>query len=365
MSDTPVVITGVGPVSVAGIGRQAFAAGIAGDSSLSASLSLFSAEGLTCSQAAEVTGLDLGQLLESEKTYLDRCSEFALGATALALRDAGLIVDDTNSHRIGLCLGSMYGCLDTMRTFLDRLLTKGAKYANSLLFSHSYVNSPISLVSIEFGVRGYHSTYTNGLTSGAAAVAHARDVIQSGQADAVLAGGTDALSETLFRALCDADLLAREGSGQGWLPGEGAGLVVLETEEHALDRGATVVGRLVGAGLANDLHMTGDGLRRSLQAAMGEAGRLPADIGAVYLTANGNPATDGAECSALAQVFGEAAPEQHRIKERLGEPMAAGGPLSLIAAVASLDRGGSALINSMDTNGGCVSLLVDRAEVTA
>jgi 3-oxoacyl-[acyl-carrier-protein] synthase II len=362
MGESQVVITGVGPVSAAGIGRDEFLRGVSSGEGFVGPLSLFPTDGLPCSTAAEVKGLNLSEHLASEKTYLDRCSEFALASASLALRDARLTVTDDNRHQVGVCLGSMYGCLGTMRTFYERLLTKGAKFANSLVFSHSYVNTPISLVAIEFGIQGYHCTYSNGLTSGLTAIAHAHEVLRSGQAQVLLAGGTDALCETLFRALCDAGTLAPEGSVQGWRLGEGAGMLVLETEQHARDRGAHVLATLAGLGMANDLDLDGSGPRRTMQQALDGAELTPDDVGSIYLSANGSGAADEAERVAVAELFGGLAPARHALKSRLGEPLAAGGPLCAIAALGGIESGATALVTSVDPGGGCVSLAIQRGE---
>jgi len=365
IAEPQVVLTGVGPVSAAGIGRDEFLRGVRSGEDFVAPVSLFPTDGLPCSAAVEVKGLNLGEHLASEKTYLDRCSEFALASASLALRDAGLTLTDDNRHRVGICLGSAYGCLGTMRTFYERLLTKGAKFANSLLFSHSYVNTPISLVAIEFGIQGFHCAYTNGLTSGLTAIAHACDVLRSGQAEVLLAGGTDALCETLFRALCDAGTLAPDGSAEGWRLGEGSGVLVLETAEHARARGARVLATFAGCGMANDLEFNGDGVRRAMQQALAGAGISAAEVDSLYLSANGTGVSDGAERRAVDELFGELAPNCHALKQRLGEPLAAGGPLCAIAALGETESGSAALINSVDRGGGCVSLALRRGEGAA
>lgn len=167
----------------------------------------------------------LGNYLASPKTYLDRCSAFALAGAALALKDAG-IETPVVSENFGITLGTHFGCVETMKVFWDKALEKGARLANPLLFSHSYFNSPISLCAIEFGLKGYHGTFCAGESSGAEAVRAAFDAIRLGHVEAMCCGGVDVISPT--RRLCAPDEKM----------GEAAVFFVLESEAHAEARGA-------------------------------------------------------------------------------------------------------------------------------
>lgn len=223
-----ICITGVGVVSSIGIGRESFFAGLR--------------QGRPNTGAIE--GFRIEDYLASSKTYLDRCSAFTLAACALALKesehdDDGSSFDSSGSKALpsaggdaldtGICLGTAFGCLQTMEDFLGKVLEKGAKFANSLLFSHSYSNSPTSLAAIEFNLSGYHSTVTAGEDSGAAALVQAIDALRLGYADRMLAGGVDALSAPLLRVWS-------ELYGQR-MPGEGAAFFVLETYASLVSRG--------------------------------------------------------------------------------------------------------------------------------
>ncbi|MHB0939984.1 MAG: beta-ketoacyl synthase N-terminal-like domain-containing protein [Armatimonadota bacterium] len=221
-----VVITGIGPVSAIGIGRDAWLAGLAGGESGVSPLSLFAADHPT----AEVRHFDLDTLLPSVKTYLDRASAFTLAAGQLALADAGL-TEITDRWRAGVVLGSEFGCLNTMQIYTAALQQKGARLANPLLFSHMYVNTPTSLAAIEFGLGGHHGTFA-GDGAGRQALESAVEALQLGRAELILAVGVDAISEPLYCAL-----VAEEALGDMPL-GEGACALVLETAECAASRGA-------------------------------------------------------------------------------------------------------------------------------
>lgn len=221
-----VVITGIGPVSAIGIGREDFLRGVGEGRDGVGPLSLFAGE----YPAAEVRALRLEDILPSQKTYLDRASEFTLAAAQLALTDAGLSRAMYERWRAGVVLGSEFGCLGTMQTYTTALQQKGARLANPLLFSHMYVNTPTSLCAIEFALGGHHGSFA-GHGAGTAALESAIEALQLGRAELLLAIGVDALSEPLYRALVATGTLDSP-------IGEGACALVLETAEFARQRGA-------------------------------------------------------------------------------------------------------------------------------
>lgn len=160
----------------------------------------------------------------SPKTYLDRCSALALAGAALALRDAGIAWPVENGDEFGLTLGTHLGCLETMHGFWQHTLEKGVRAASPLIFSHSYINSPISICAIEFGLKGYHATFCAGKNSGLEVVRAGFDAIRLGHAEAVLCGGVEALTPT------------REACEPGDL-GEASVFFVLESAARATARG--------------------------------------------------------------------------------------------------------------------------------
>ncbi len=217
MKPSQVLVTGVGIISSIGIGREQFFAGLRDDGSRTGGIENFHIE----------------DYLESEKTYLDRCSAFTLAACALALKEVeGSNHSPLTTHHLptGICLGTACSCLHTMEDFFRRVLDKGPRFANSLLFSHSYANSPTSLAAIEFGLSGYHSTVTAGSLSGVLALMQAVDAIRLGYSDRMLAGGVDVISDPLTRVWT-----TLQGDR---VPGEGAAFFLLENENSLRERGA-------------------------------------------------------------------------------------------------------------------------------
>lgn len=238
-----VVITGMGPISAIGIGREDFLAGLAEGREGRRAPSRIEAPTERLPRLAECLDFFVEDYLESEKTYLDRCSALLLGACALAFEDAGLDWRALDHPCLGLSVGTAFGCLDSMHNVTARVQAKGLRFASPMIFTHSFANSPASLAAIEFSIQGPAATFCTGTTSSGAALQYAVDLVRQGRADAVLAGGVDALSEPLAAAL-GAD------PPEGVVPGEGACIMALEGEQEARARGANILAELAGVSLA-------------------------------------------------------------------------------------------------------------------
>lgn len=198
----------------------------------------FSSSGTPLSSAStcsgEIPDFELANYLSSRKNYLDRCSALALAATAATLRAANWewplsekIADDC-----GIALGTHLGCLETMRGFWQGAQERGIERANSILFSHSYFNSPISLCAIEYNLRGYHGTFCSRDRSGLDAMRTACEALQLGHAQMMLCGGVEAITPT--RSLCEPQAQMSEASA----------FCVLENPDLAAQRGAQVLATL-------------------------------------------------------------------------------------------------------------------------
>lgn len=238
-----VAITGIGPISPIGIGREDLAAGLA----QGRDGRIVPEEGSPGFGALPLVASCLDffveDYLQSEKTYLDRCSEFALAACALALEDAELDWQELDSTRLGLAFGTAFGCLDSLANVSSRVQAKGARFASPMIFTHAFANSPVSLAAIEYRIQGPCSAFCTGGTSSAAALQYAMDALLDDRADVMLAGGADALSGPLVQAI------AAGLPGSGEAPGEGACLLALERMEDAQARGANMLGELVSVEL--------------------------------------------------------------------------------------------------------------------
>lgn len=236
-----VVITGLAPISAIGIGREDFAGGLReGREGRRPPERL--TEGHALPLLAECLDFIVEDYLESEKTYLDRCSELALAACALAWDDAGLDWRSLDRELVGLCLGTAYGCLDSMKNMTDRVQGKGLRFGSPVIFTHSFANTPTSLAAIEYEMQGPASTFCVGDVSAGSAIDYAWRLVRDGRAEVMLAGGVEALSVPLLAGIPPSVSV----------PGEGACLLVLENLEHAQRRGATPLAEIVACALREE-----------------------------------------------------------------------------------------------------------------
>ncbi len=218
-----VVLTGCGIVSAAGIGIENFTA--SRNVKLSSEYPDFGGQYPTI----PVKNLDIATILPSVKTYLDRASEFTLAACMMAINSANLSKDNISKWRTGAVMGSQFGCLSTLYTYTTLLQQKGVRMANPLLFSHSYLNTPISLVAIEFGIGGHHGAFA-GKDAGLQAIESSIEAIQMNRADIIVVVGVDVISQSQYKALSVSKNLE-------YPIGEAACAFVLETWDSAIARG--------------------------------------------------------------------------------------------------------------------------------
>lgn len=309
----PAVITGVGIVSALGLGGEEWLAAAAEAEPAFTTLPATETDGVP-RRAARVLGYDVAPLLETRKTYLDRHTALLLGATSLALRNAGLAGRPLPGSRAGLMVGSAWGGLGTMAAFFRDVLLKSAKFAKPILFPHTYANTAAAMTAIEWAIQGPHEHFCGGRMASAQALAAALDTLRSGEADLVLAGGCEALSPALFRLLQNQGRLGASDTepgaesrvpqgipyaprGRGVVPGEGAAVLILETSSAAERRGATVLATLAGAGLS------GEGLEPACAKALEEAQLPRGKLGGILAPGVGLAQEDRAGEAALATLL--------------------------------------------------------------
>jgi len=396
MSDGRVVITGVGQLSAVGIGKQAFY-----DALRSGQSSIVRGEG---QPVAEVEDFDVEEFLDNPKTYLDRSAEFAFAAMSLAIEDAGLDMAELDGSRTGLILGSAGGSLETASVFFEDFLERGPRLVKPLLFPHTYANTPISLLAIDYELNGLHINLSSGAVSTALAILEAYDYIRSGHARVVFAGGYEVLSEVRREQCRLEDRAAGKKVGVpfdrlcgGAVPGEAAGMLVIEAHEHAAARGAVVLAEIGGGSMTSDSSVacdkdgSGAGIAHAMRTAVGTgAGTVP---DCVLANANGSAILDRNEARALHEVFGREVPVTC-IKSLTGETLGAAGVLQAVAAAGAIEmqylpcvagleepaqgidldlvmtRGreeevGRALINAVDIGGSIASIVLNAYEERA
>jgi len=337
-----VALTGIGPVTPVGIGRGSFDASLQQGACGIDEVTAFEVPEGGPTLAAEVVDLDVEEYLRSTKNYLDRNSELAFAACELAIRDSGLILDEADLDRLGICTGTEWGNVQTLATFAAVLAEKGPRLAPPFLFPHLYPSTTNSLLSIEYGVRGANRNLAGFRTSGAEAIASAVDLILDGRADAVFAGAADGLSEMLFRGFAErGDLTSGAGGDQacmpfgtdrnGTVPGEAAVFFVLESQAHVAARGARPRAWLARATQAGD----------SAGALAAAAARLPdgAAPAAVFTCANGSVAWDERLAGELAAAFAGSMPPVTCLKSVCGETLAASAAIDLAGAAWTMKSG--------------------------
>ncbi len=322
-----VAITGVGMVSPLGIGNsENWSALIAGRCGIGP-ITRFDASAFTARIAGEVKGFDPARFIEKKEIKkMDIFIHYAMGAAHFVMEDSGLPVSDSNRERIAVVVGSGIGGLpiieDTMRRYVES--SGNPRVISAFFITGLIVNEAGGNISIKYGLKGPNLATVTACTTGAHAIGEAYRMIQHGDADAAIAGGTEAVITPLavggfavMRALStrndDPAGASRpwDRDRDGFVISEGAGLVVLEEMEAARKRGARIYAELVGYGMSGDAYHIaapsedGDGPARVMRNALKDAGVAPEDI--QYINAHGTstPTGDKVETVAIKKVFGD------------------------------------------------------------
>jgi beta-ketoacyl-acyl-carrier-protein synthase II len=332
-SGRDVVVTGLGLVTPAGRGvAESWEGVLAGKSAASPHEGLLAA-GTPVTIACQVPAFDVdAELGRGAKRRLDRFTHLALLAAREAAQHAGLVGDDddperiteTDPDRVGVLLGSGIGGAETWADEYPRYIEKGPGRVSPMFVPKMLSNTAAGTVAIRTGARGPNLTINTACAAGASAIHVARDLIRSGSADVVLAGGVEAgitgLSVSAFAQMGalsrnpDAATASRpfDVDRDGFVMGEGAGVLVLESAAHAAARGAEVLARIAGAGASADAHHAtappedGGGAVLAIRLALEDAGIDLRDIGHINAHGTSTPLNDVAESRALRTVFGDA-----------------------------------------------------------
>ncbi len=361
-----VLVTGIGVVSAAGEGTARLAEAVSARRPVRAKITAFEpAEGEpTC--AAETPEFDLARHVPSVKSYIDRTSALALAASKMALDDAGLSDGSSRAGEIGLAYGTQWGCLDSMELFFGKLSAGDPHFAPPLPFSHSYANSPASVVAIELKLRGDHRVYSTGRLSGAWALLGASDTVGLGAAEAILCAASDSFTRPAFRHyLANNRLLPDDAPSDDrgrFLLGEGAACLVLEAEEAVGARGAEAKAALLGAGTARGKDRASaleDAARDALERAGVKSGDVKGFVrNSVKSFIGAAPTAAGADAEIAAAARLAEVPEE-ALRETflsvglvLGETMGASGALAAALGCARVEKGPALVMVSEGGGGG-------------
>jgi 3-oxoacyl-[acyl-carrier-protein] synthase II len=325
VSNRRVVVTGIGLVSSLGIGTDAnwnnLMAGVSGVTRISK----FDVTGYAAQIAAEVRGFDpLNWVEKKEVKKMDLFIQFAIAASQFAMDDAKLQISDEEAPEIGAFIGSGIGGFSTIEREHIALLEGGPRKISPFFIPSAIINLAAGQVSIRFGAKGPNLATCTACTASAHAVGESFEIIRRGDAIAMIAGGSEAAITPMsvggfaaLRALStrndDPGHACRpfDKERDGFIIGEGSGVVILEELDHARQRGAPIYAEIVGYGLSGDAyHMTapsedGDGGRRAMEMAVRKAGIRPDEVDYINAHGTSTPYNDKLETLAIKRAFGD------------------------------------------------------------
>jgi 3-oxoacyl-[acyl-carrier-protein] synthase II len=320
-----VVITGIGMVSALGIGTpETWAALLAGQSGVDR-ISRFDVSAYAAQIAAEVKGFDpLTWIEKKDIKKMDLFIQYAIAAAQFAMDDAKLAITEANAPNIGVFIGSGIGGFITIEREHEALLNGGPRKVSPFFIPSAIINLASGQVSIRFGAKGPNLATCTACSASAHAVGESYEIIKRGDADAMIAGGSEAAITPMsvggfgqLRALSTRNDEPRRASRpfdkarDGFIIGEGAGVVILEELAHAQQRGATIYAEIVGYGSTSDAyHMTapsedGDGARRVMAMALRKAGVAPEQVDYINAHGTSTPYNDKLETLAIKNCFGD------------------------------------------------------------
>lgn len=356
-----VVVSGIGVVTPIGIGREDFWEGLLAGRNGISRITLFDPSEFRSQMAGEVKGFRAEEWIDRKLAkQTDRFTHFALVAADLAMKDARLDALSFDGRRAGVIIGSGIGGTQTIESAHAELLAKGPRSVGPFVVSRVLINTAACIVSITHGLKGPLSAPSVACSTGANAIGDAYRILERGDADIMLAGGAEAsVSPLPFASFCGTRAMStRNGDVEracrpfdkdrdGFVMGEGAGVVVLERLGHALARNAPIYAELAGYGnTADAFHLTapqpqGDGMVRAMEEALRDAGVGAADIG--YINAHGTSTVlnDKIESAAVIEVFGDHARglKISSIKSMIGHLLAGAGAVGFAATVLSVSTG--------------------------
>ena len=356
-----VVVTGLGVVSPLGINAgRTWQALIDGQSGIGP-VTNFDAAGFPCRIAGEVKEFDPGAYLDrKEIRRTDRFMHFAIAASKMALADAGLVIEGEMAYKTGVVIGSGVGGMQTLEEQARVFFERGPSRVSPFFIPMMIGDMAAGQVSIITGAKGPNSSMVTACASGAHSLAEAYNLIRLGGADAMIAGGAEAtITGLAYAGFCAAGALASmnespekasrpfDAKRDGFVMGEGAGILILESLEHAERRGARILAEMAGAGMSGDAyhvtspHPDGDGAARAMTEALREAQLRPEQVDYINAHGTSTAANDKTETKAIKRVFGDRAYKVaiSSTKSMTGHLLGAAGGLEAAICVMVIERG--------------------------
>jgi len=356
--DRKVVVTGMGIISPIGMTLKDYKENLFNGVSGVGRIQAFDPSGIASQIAGEVKDFDLRKFVPefkvTEVRRIDRFAQFAIAASLLAYKDSGLDMDKEDPYRIGTVIASGIGGIITLEEEIRKMMEKGPSRVSPFLTAKMIPNMATAWVSMKLGLKGYASCPVTACASGGTAIGEAMEVIKRGDADIIFAGGSEAAITPIgvagfaaARALSTKNDEPEKASRpfdknrDGFVMGEGAGVLVLEEYEHAKKRGARIYGEVVSFAQTDDAYHvtapepTGDARRKVMELAL-EKGKVPLDE-VDYINAHGTstPLNDKIETEAIKAIFGERAYKipVSSTKSMVGHLLGAAGAVEAVATL--------------------------------
>ncbi len=347
------VITGLGAITPIGIGADQFWNSLLAGKSGIVRITHFDASDYSTQIAGEVKDFDPTQYIDKkEAKRMDRCTQFAVAASKMALEDSGLDLEKEDRSRIGTFIGTGIGGIDTLHDQYKVLFDKGPGRISPFFVPMMIANMPAGQTSITFGLQGPCSCVVTACATGTDSIGEAFKAIQRGDADVMLAGGTEAaISPAAVAGFCAMKAMSTRNDEpekasrpfdkdrDGFVMGEGAGVIVIESLEHALARGAKIYAEISGYGRnADAFHITapapeGAQAAKCMALAMADAGVKPEEVDYINAHGTSTPLNDKNESLAIKALFGAHADSVSvsSIKSMTGHLLGAAGGIEAVA----------------------------------
>jgi 3-oxoacyl-[acyl-carrier-protein] synthase II len=358
---TRVVITGMGAITPLGNDVETFWRNVVAGRSGVGPITLFDASAMKTRIAAEVKGFDPEAWFgRKEARRMDRYAQFALAATQQALQDARLDPAHVDRERVGVILGTGIGGIGALVQGVETLMTRGPDRISPFMVPMMLADTAPGLIAIAYGFRGPNMAVVTACASGTNAIGEAMHLIRRGDADVVIAGGAEAsilpVAVAAFNVMGAISTRNEEPerasrpfdrTRDGFVMGEGAGILILERLEHARARGARIYAEVVGYGTSADAyHITaplenGEGAALAMRRALADAGLSPRDIDYINAHGTSTPLNDKSETQAIKAVFGEAAYDVpiSSTKSMIGHLLGAAGAVEAIVCIRAITDG--------------------------
>ena len=320
-----VVVTGLGVMSPLGESVNEFWDSLISGKSGIGKITLCDTDEFPNDIAGEVTGFDPGQYIDpKEAKRMARFSQMAVAAAAVAIEDSKINISDEDPWRLGVLIGNGNGGFPTTQDNADVLFKRGAMKMSPFFVPMILPNMAAANVSRLFGLKGYTNTVITACAAGNQAIGEAAEVIRRGAADVIVAGGCEAgisrlglggfhVIRALSRYKGDPSKASRpfDLERDGFVPGEGAGILILESLDHALKRGANIFAEIVGYGISSDAYHavqpdeTGEGASKAIELALKDAGIGVDEVDYINAHGTSTPLNDASETKAIKKVFNE------------------------------------------------------------